>query len=257
MLNTNEQTSQPFSALPDSLPHSMRVVPACGGVLSFVALILLAVGMATDHWIDFQLQSSTIMNPTIVNDQLAQGAVARSNGELRNSFDVTTNIEYNVKHYGLWIGCFVEKSNSTRSCTYIGSKCYTDVCWVRKTSNTRASTCKDTRMAPVKNCTAYQFTRAFICLSIIFMVFGTSLQIVSLLTYNRSLAAVAGVVVVMAGVFAMMGFSIFYGEEYAQDGIRDGKFCFLSIATRMLKEMNCFFSARTFLFSALTFSLHV
>jgi uncharacterized membrane protein len=201
----------------------MRVVPACGGFLSFVALILLAVGMATDHWVDFELGKSSPLNPTIVNDKLVKKMDTRSPFKLSAAVDFTTNIEYNVRHYGLWIGCYMERSSKVNSCAYIGSKCYTNVCWVRKSASSRTETCKDTRMQPLANCGAYQVTRAFICLAILFMVLGTSTQLVSLMTYNRTLAAVAGVVVVIASVLAMMGFSIFYGEEFAKSGVSSGK----------------------------------
>jgi PMP-22/EMP/MP20/Claudin tight junction len=201
---------------------NMRLIPICGGILSSVALILLAVGMATDHWIDFELHKSSPLNPTILNNDLRTKILARSGAKARKTLDSTTNIEYNVRHYGLWIGCFIERSNSTASCAYIGSKCFTDVCWIRKSAESRTETCKDSRMTPLTNCTAYQFTRAFICMAIILMVLGTSTQLVSLMTYNRTLAAVSGVVIVAAGVIAMMGFSIFYGEEFAKNGIDAG-----------------------------------
>lgn len=196
----------------------MRFVPACGGLLSLIALILLAVGMATDHWIDFEVGKSSTLNPTIVNDELVAQIEARS-GRAARAIDFTTTIEYNVRHYGLWIGCYMERSAQVNSCSYIGSKCYTDVCWVRKSANDRTETCKDTRMTPLTNCGAYQFTRAFICIAILLMILGTSTQIVSLMTYNRTLAAVAGVVVVISSVVAMIGFSIFYSEEFAKNGI--------------------------------------
>lgn len=206
----------------------MRVIPACGGLLSFVALILLAVGMATDHWIDFELGKSSPLNPKIVNDELVQKIEARS-GKTARAIDFTTTIEYNVRHYGLWIGCYMERSAQVNSCSYIGSKCYTDVCWVRKSSNDRTETCKDTRMKPLTNCGAYQFTRAFICIAILLMILGTSTQMVSLMTYNRTLAAVAGVVVVIASIIAMMGFSIFYSEEFAKNGVSSGKLSHLPL----------------------------
>jgi hypothetical protein len=189
----------------------MRVIPIIGGVVSFTALILVAVGMATDHWVNFQ--RATILNPTIINPgrELAGLTPGKS-----------TAVSYNVRNYGLWVGCYLEKSLSQTSCSYIGSKCYTDVCWTRistASSSVRAQTCLDTRMVPLVNCTAYQFVRAFICMGIIIMIIGTSTQYVSMLTMNRTLAAVAGVVLFVAGIFVMIGFSIFYGQEFAKNGI--------------------------------------
>lgn len=202
----------------------MRCIPVCGGILSFVALIILAVGMATDHWVDFTDKKSSSLNTYIVNNNLQQ-ASARSGLSSLNQVanDLTTNIQYNMKHYGLWIGCYQERFNGTTSCAYIGSKCYTDVCWIRKTPGDVKETCKDTKVGPLPNCTAYQFVRAFVVMGIILMVAGTSTQLVSLMTYNRSLAAVAGVVVFAAGILVLLGFSVFYGQEYARKEIEGGK----------------------------------
>lgn len=215
---------------------AMRVIPACGGFLSFAALIILAVGMATDHWIDFKFGKSSKLNPTIVNDELKKKVVEEQTRQ-RQSIDFTTTIEYNVRHYGLWIGCYLERNAQVSSCAYVGSKCYTDVCWVRKSASSRSETCKDTRMAPLTNCGAYQVTRAFICLAILLMVLGTSTQLVSLMTYNRTLAAVAGVIVVVASILAMMGFSIFYSEEFAKSDISSGNVSYIC-TSRMTAFLN-------------------
>lgn len=208
----------------DSIKLAMRCIPITGGVLSFLALILLAVGMATDHWVDFLEGKSSPMNKFVTNNNLVKLNTRSGLSALNQvSSDRTTNIEYNLKHYGLWIGCYQERSNMTTSCAYIGSKCYTDVCWIRQSVDNRQETCKDSKVGPLPNCTAYQFVRAFIIMGIILMVAGTSTQLVSLMTFNRALAAVAGVVVFAAGILVLLGFSIFYGQEYAKKDIEGGK----------------------------------
>jgi PMP-22/EMP/MP20/Claudin tight junction len=190
----------------------MRVIPACGGVVSFVSLIILAVGMATDHWIDFQ--RATALNPTVTNPATSLASLNPG---------VSPAVDYNVRNYGLWVGCFLEKSPAQQvSCTYIGSHCFANVCWRRYTTKKPSiskESCLDSRVVPLTNCIAYQFVRAFICLAILIMIIGTSAQLMSLLTSNRTLAAVAGVVVFIAGILTMIGFSIFYGQEFASNGI--------------------------------------
>lgn len=190
----------------------MRLIPLLGGILSCVSLIVLAVGMATDHWLDFY--DSTSLNPNILNDALKQRV---RSGTIS---DFTTEIVYNVKHYGIWVGCYEERSNATRSCAFVRFRCQTNVCWIRQSLGTRQETCKDTRMKPVTNCTAFQFVRAFICVGIFFLVIGAASQLVSLLTNNRTLAAVAGVIIFFSGLVAMAGFAIFYIEEFVKNGVR-------------------------------------
>lgn len=192
--------------------RAMRLIPLVGGLLSCSSLILLAVGMATDHWLNFF--GGTSLNPTILNDALKQQV---RSGTIS---DFTTQIEYNVKHFGLWVGCYEERSNATRSCAFVRLRCQTNVCWIRDSVDTRQETCKDTKMTPLTNCSAFQVVRAVICFGIFILVLGTASQIVSLLTNNRTLAAVAGMVIFLAGLIAMAGFSIFYSEEYIQNGVK-------------------------------------
>lgn len=188
----------------------MRFIPLCGGILSFVALLLLAVGTATDHWIN--LTGTKGINGPIVNTELVDSNAL--------ALDVTTRITYHTKHYGLWIGCYLEQANQVKSCAYVNTQCKTYVCWIREEKN-RVGTCMQNRVMPLTNCTAYQFVRAFVVIGVILMVLGTSTQLVSLMTFNRTLAAIAGLVVFLAGFCVMIGFSIFYNEEYATNGARE------------------------------------
>jgi hypothetical protein len=187
----------------------MRVLAFFGGVTSLVSLLIFAVGIATDHWINFQ--KTKALNPEIVNDQLQ----VASGSKFTN--DSTLMIRYNVRHYGLWIGCYMQRPNLTISCAYIGSRCYTNVCWVRRAGIQKQETCKNTRMKPLTNCGGYQFVRVMVCIAILGMIIGTSTQLVSVLISNRSLAAMSGIIVFVSGFLVMIAFSIFYSEEFSKN----------------------------------------
>lgn len=191
----------------------VKLFPIVGAALSITSLILLAVGSATNKWIVLDKTNSNV-NPTVVNSKL--GTVEQKIGITSS----TTDITYSVSHYGLWIGCHKERKGAV-SCAYIGASCYSNVCWIRKTSRSSTKTCLDSRVGVVPNCTAYQVVRAFILLGIMILVFGVSTQLVSLVTVNRSLAMLAGLVIFVSGLFTMSAFAIFYSEEVARSGIRN------------------------------------
>jgi hypothetical protein len=200
-----------FQLLHGAPCRNMRFLVLCGGVISLASLLILAVGIATNHWINFH--KSTNLNPDIVNDQIqvASGSKVKS--------DLTTNITYTVRHYGLWVGCYMERVNRTMSCAYIGSHCYTNVCWIRRAGLQKQQTCKDTRMKPLTKCAGFQFVRVLLCLAVLFMLIGTSAQLVCVVTLNRSLAAMSGIIVFVSGFLVMVGFSVFYSEEFSKNHI--------------------------------------
>lgn len=74
-------------------------------------------------------------------------------------------------------------------------------------------------MTPITNCTAYQVVRAFIVMGMLILIVGVSTQVVSLITLNRAMAMLAGVIVFTAGLFVMIAFAIFYSEEMAKNGV--------------------------------------
>lgn len=191
----------------------VKLFPVFGAVLSITALVLLAVGAATNKWVVMD-RANKELNPIVVNSKL--GSTEKNRIGVTSS---TTEITYSVSHYGLWIGCHKERKGAV-SCAYIGSSCYSDVCWIRKTDRSSTKTCQDSRVASVPNCTAYQVVRAFVLIGIIIMVFGVSTQLVSLITVNRSLAMLAGLVIFVSGLFVMSAFAIFYSVEVAQSGIK-------------------------------------
>lgn len=190
----------------------MKLFPVFGAAVSVTSLILLAVGAATNKWVVMD-RSSKELNPAVVNAKL--GTVEQKIGITSS----TTDISYSVSHYGLWIGCHKERKGAV-SCAYIGSSCYSNVCWIRKTSRSSTKTCLDSRVAVVVNCTAYQVVRAFVLIGILVLMFGVSMQLVSLVTVNRSLAMLGGLVIFMSGLFTMSAFAIFYSEEIARSGVR-------------------------------------
>ncbi|CDF36209.1 unnamed protein product [Chondrus crispus] len=190
----------------------VKLFPVVGTLLSIVSLVLLAVGAATNKWVVMD-KTNTELNPTTVNSKL--GIQDKQVGVTSSTSDIT----YSVSHYGLWIGCHVEHKGAV-SCSYIGSRCFSNVCWIRKTSRSRTKTCLDTRVSSVPNCTAYQVIRAFVTLGALAMICGVATQLVSLLTVNRSLAMLAGLIIFLAGLFVMVAFAIFYSEEVAKSGLR-------------------------------------
>lgn len=190
----------------------VKVFPIIGAILSITSLILLAVGSTTNKWIVMD-RANNGLNPSVVNSKL--GTQDRKAGVTSS----TTDITYSVSHYGLWIGCHKEHKGAV-SCSYIGASCYSDVCWIRKTSRSRTKTCLDSRIKSVPKCAAYQVVRGFVVIGMIALVFGVSTQLVSLVTVNRSLAMLAGLVIFGAGVCVMIGFAIFYSEEVARSGLQ-------------------------------------
>lgn len=191
----------------------VKVFPIIGALLSVASLILVAIGSATNKWVVMD-HTNKDLNPAVVNSKL--GTQDKAAGVTSS----TTDITYSVSHYGLWIGCHKEHKGAV-SCSYIGASCYSDVCWIRKTSQSRTKTCLDSRVGPVPNCTAYQVVRAFLLIGIIILVLGVATQLVSLVTVNRSLAMLAGLVIFVAGLFVMIAFAVFYSEEVSRSGLKN------------------------------------
>lgn len=191
----------------------VKIFPVISTLLSVLSLVLLAIGAATNKWVVMD-KTNRELNPTLVNSKL--GVQDRQAGVTSSTSDIT----YSVSHYGLWIGCHIEHKGAV-SCSYIGASCFSNVCWVRKTSRSRTKTCLDSRVNSVPNCAAYQVVRAFLIIGTLAMVFGVSTQLVSLVTVNRSLAMLAGLIIFSAGFLVMIAFAVFYNEEIAKPGLRE------------------------------------
>lgn len=189
----------------------VKVFPIVGSILSIVSLILLAVGASTSNWISLE-QSEPDYNPIVINSK--QGTLQKRIGTISS----TNDIRYSVASIGLWFGCFKEHKAAV-SCSYIGSGCHSDVCWLRKTPTTTTKTCLDSKVVPLTSCVAYQLVRVFITIGIVLMVIGVVIQLVSIVTVNRSLAMLAGLIVFTVGLFVMSAFAIFYSEEWAKTNL--------------------------------------
>lgn len=189
----------------------VKLYPIFGAVLSVVALIIVAIGASTNRWV-YLSESDSTLNPSVVNSKLQP--IQTRLGVTQS----TTKITYSLTYFGLWFGCHKEHRGAV-TCAYIGSKCYSDVCWIRRTAANEATTCQDERVAPVKSCVSYQVVRAMLIIGIIFLVGGAATQVVSLLTVKRALAMLAGFVVFIAGLFIMVAFAVFYSENWRKSGL--------------------------------------
>lgn len=180
----------------------VNFVSLVSAILAIIALILSAIGMATNHWVDVTEPRSTAPTALAANPVITNTALPG------------LTISYNVHHYGLWVGCHVERSfGEQRSCAYIGNRCYSEVCWIR---NNRDTTCRDAKVAlAYAACGAYQATRVLVCLGMMALVMGTSLLVVaSCVTSGRVGASGAGATL-LAAFFLCIAFVVFYVNEYA------------------------------------------
>lgn len=191
----------------------VKVYPVIGACLSIASLVLLGIGASTNKWVVFD-RNDQQRNPKVTNDKL--GTVEQRIGITSG----TAEIVYSVYNFGLWIGCHKENKAAV-TCAYIRTKCHSNVCWVRKTTVSSTKTCQDERIKPVVNCTSFQVVRAFAVLGMIILVFGVSTQLVSLITVNRSLAMLAGLVIFISGLFVMTAFAVFYGENWVKAELAD------------------------------------
>lgn len=186
-----------------------KVYPVVGAVISLVALIVLAIGASTNKWIVLD-QTQEDMNPIVVNSKLGTPQSRRI-----GVTSSTADISYSVAHFGLWFGCHKEHRGAL-SCSFIRAKCFSNVCWVRQTTVDRTITCMDERVAPVRNCIAYQFVRLFVVIATVLLLLGVCTQFVSVIAIKRSLAMLAGFIVFASGLFVLMAFGIFFSEEWIQ-----------------------------------------
>ncbi|PXF45414.1 hypothetical protein BWQ96_04829 [Gracilariopsis chorda] len=189
----------------------VKLYPIVGAFLSLVSLVLLAVGVATNSWIVLD-QIDGRLNPRMINTKL-------SAAELRVGLpNDLTKITYSVSTVGLWIGCHKEHKGAV-TCAYVGFRCFSDVCWIRKTTASTSRTCLEQSIQSIVNCTAYQAVRGLLILALLALVIGLSIQVVSLVSINRSLAMLAGVILFVAGLLTMTAFAVFYSENWAKTSL--------------------------------------
>eukprot|EP00171_Calliarthron_tuberculosum_P011927 IDg11927t1 len=182
-------------------------------VVSMVAFLLFVVGTATEHWINFA-KSGGSANPVIVNTQLAVGAglVPRSEA------DTTRRVEYAASNYGLWTACYREKKGAL-SCAFVGLRCGASVCWTRRSNLLKARACQRGRVYAIPRCVAFQLARLAFLVAGVFAVFGVAVQLVAAVATSRTLAMLAGIGLFTSGLFMVVGFAVFYAEEFARGGV--------------------------------------
>lgn len=184
----------------------MGLLSFLGALIALVSLILVAISLATNHWVDLDDRPlnarASPMNPVRVNNKLPG-----------------LSVRYDLDHFGLWIGCHKEKTfGGKKSCAYIGNKCYSDVCWIR---NKRDKTCMDNRVKPVSNCAAFQATRVMAILGTLALIFGTALLVVSICVMSTALASTGALLTGIGSFLLMIAFAVFHKEIYKDGSLDD------------------------------------
>jgi PMP-22/EMP/MP20/Claudin tight junction len=179
----------------------MNVVALCSAFIAFLALVFIAISMATNYWYIFDKRISS-SSPAALNP-------LRDNSKLPG-----VTITYDVDHFGLWVGCHRERTFGGKlSCAFIGNKCYSNVCWIRN-MNKADTTCMDNRITPLRLCAAYQVTRAFTLIGIALLILGVSLLIVSNCLASKPLSASGGLVTGIAAFILMIAFAVFFNNVF-------------------------------------------
>lgn len=191
----------------------VKLFPILGVCLSLISLILLAIAIATNKWVVLD-QTDSKLNPRQTNSKL--GTVETRIGITSS----TSEIQYSFSNFGLWIGCVKEHKGAV-TCSYIGTSCSSDICWIRKTTVSTTKTCQETRVEPIRSCGIYQFIRGMTAIGLILMVFGVAIQLVSIFTMNRRLAMLAGLVLFPAGIIVMTSFAVFHSQIWVKSGLEN------------------------------------
>lgn len=181
----------------------MGVFNLISALLAFIALVLTAVSLATNHWFQFdsdRTAGSSPLNPI------------RSNSKLTG-----LTVNYDADHFGLWVGCHRDTTFSKKSCAFIGNQCYSNVCWLR---NKKDKTCLDSRFKAITNCAAYQATRVMHIFGTLALILGASLLVVSACVRSKALAASGALLTGIGSFFLMIAFAVFFKEIW-KDGSLD------------------------------------
>lgn len=97
------------------------------------------------------------------------------------------------------------------SCGYIGSSCYSNICWVRNEDDKK---CKDSLVTPISDCAAYQATRAMTIIGTLFLIAGSSILVVSVCIASKALPTSGAICTFLGGLFLMIAFAVFYQEIF-------------------------------------------
>lgn len=172
------------------------IATVSAALLSFVSLVLIAIAMATNFWVRFdEVRKETPLNPIEENTQFSG-----------------LTVRYDLDYFGLWVGCHLAKTNENkRSCGYIGSSCYSNICWIRNDVDTE---CKDARVVSLSNCSALQATRAMIIIGTLFLILGSSVLVVSVCITSQQLTRFGALSTIIASLFLMIAFAVFYEENF-------------------------------------------
>lgn len=173
--------------------------------LSFLSLTLVAISMATNYWIRFTYPRTSpeapLKNPFVTNTELTN-----------------LRLEYDVDYFGLWVGCHREQSFNKISCGFIGTSCYSTICWTR---NRKEKTCQDSRIIPLANCSAYRATRALMILGTLFLIIGAAIFLVSTCVTSQNLTSCGTLITALAGLFLLIAFVVFYVVVFTQSGLNE------------------------------------
>lgn len=180
----------------------MNLMSLLAALLAFIALLLTAISIATNHWFKFDSPrpEEFALNPVRTNSKLPG-----------------LTVDYDMDHFGLWVGCHRDKAFSKKTCAYIGNRCYSNVCWLR---NKKDKTCRDDRQVPIQNCAAYQATRVMAVLGTLALIFGASLLVVAACVRSKPLAATGGLLTFLASLALMIAFAVFFANIF-KNGIND------------------------------------
>lgn len=167
-------------------------------IVSFISLALIAIALATNSWIRFDISKE------------GNEAYNNVNALITNTQFPGLELQYSVVYFGLWVGCYHETfiSGGEMSCGFISSRCNANVCWTRNFQNT---SCQSDPVQPLEDrCAAFQTTRAFTILGTLFLVFGAALLLVSTCMTSSRLVWTATALNAVAVIFVLLSFVVFY-----------------------------------------------
>lgn len=180
----------------------VNLINIFAALISFAALTLLAVAMATNWWVSFDFPRPTAasspaskLNPSVINSQL-DGLI----------------IQYDLDYFGLWVGCHRELTFNKISCAFITTPCRSNVCWTR---NDKDRTCQESVVSPLSSkCTAYRATRALTVLGTVALVVGAAIFLVSTCITSKMLVWTGTAFTALATILVMCSFAVFYGTVF-------------------------------------------
>lgn len=175
-----------------------NLVSALAAILSFSSLVLVAIAMATNSWVRFDYprpnRSATSVNPIVSNSKLSG-----------------LTLTYDLDYFGLWVGCHRELQFNKTSCAFIGSSCYSNVCWTR---NGNEKVCLDAPVGALSRCTGYRVVRAFTIIGTLFLILGAAVLLVSICVTSRNLVFLGTLFTSVGALCLMIAFAVFYTDVF-------------------------------------------